>query len=187
MKMSDQVEATERREKERVKLHKRAQFKPAGVELYERAVILNQSESGVLLSTQQPMVIGTCFEIDLVPLGHREWHPFVGQVVHIKDDHSRAWWGGYQSSYHYGSRITSIDAEEQVVLETADETLLDTTELSDGDYDLHDPAAYEVVDLTDVVEADYNTLIEQVNDLLGPARKSLSRASCEKPDIHNRL
>ena len=139
MNMSGQVEAAEQRREERVKLHKRAQFKPAGEELYEGAMILNQSKSGMLLSTPRSIVVGSFFEIDFVPLGQRTRHPFVGQVVHIKDGHSRAWWGGRQSSYHYGCRMTSIDAEEQVVLETTDETLLDATELSDGDNELYDP------------------------------------------------
>jgi CRP/FNR family cyclic AMP-dependent transcriptional regulator len=166
MKMGGQVEAAERRGEERFKFHKRAQFTPAGEELYEGAVILNQSKSGMLLSTQRSIVVGSCFEIDLVPLRHRARHPFVGQVVHIKDGHSRAWWGGHRSSYHYGCRMTSIDAEEEVALATADETLLDTTELSDGDDELYDPVGYEVIDLTDVVEADYDTLIDQVDSLL---------------------
>jgi hypothetical protein len=175
--MSGLVEVAERRGEGRVKLHKRAQFKPAGEELYEGAVILNQSKSGMLLSTQRSIVVGSCFEIDLIPLGHRARHQFIGQVVHIKDGHSRAWWGGYQSSYHYGCRMTSIGAEEQVVLETADETLPDTTELSGGDDELHDPATYEVVDLTDLVDANDNNWFEQVDDLVATGVKYGARGS----------
>ena len=164
--MSSQVEEAERRGEDRIKLHKRAQFKPAGEELYEGAMILNQSKRGMLLSTQRSIVVGSCFEIDFVPLGHRTQQPFVGQVVHIKDGHSKAWWGGHRSSYHYGCRVTSIDAKERLVLETADEVLLDTTKLSDGEDVLHDSVGYEVIDLSDVEEADYDALIDQFDGLL---------------------
>jgi hypothetical protein len=177
MKMSGQVEVTERRGEDRFKLHEQAQFKPAGEELYEGAVILNQSKSGMLLSTQRSIVVGSCFEIDLAPLGHLAQRPFIGQVVHIKDGHSRAWWGGHQSSYHYGCRMTSIDAEEQVVLDTADEVLPDKIELSSEDDELYNPATYEVVDLTDLVDANDNNWFEQVDDLVATRVKYGARGS----------